>query len=342
MFQSFVSIQEKKMCNRFSDFATKELQELNKLENLIHESVGSKKRAKRGLINVIGQVQKLLFGTMDSEDANFINEKLHTLTSDEREIQTLMSKQLTVLKSAISDFNLHAADSLEFEKDYTHTITDVVYTINNQTALVNDMNKMVKLNSFKTNFQTLVGQQKNILQNILDALILINKGVLSPYVIAPHQIIQKFKECATGLFKHLLFPFPLSLDYGFLVYKVAELCAFVKDEILVYSVKMPLVESIAFDVFNVIPIPKLIKMNKFVIIDNKLKQVAVDEERQTYVSLNMQDLDDCVEVWSKYWVCKKPFIFRNIYKNPVCDLQLFLGDDKNNCQNKRDNSSSVR
>ena len=159
---------------------------------------------------------------------------------------------------------------------------------------------------------------------------------MSPYVIAPHKIIEKYKECITQLPKHLFFPFPMSLDYGFLVYRVAELSAFVQNEVIIYTVKMPLVENLVFEVFNVIPIPKLLKTNKFVTVDNKLKQVAVDEERQTYISLNLQDLDGCLEVWNKYWVCKKPFIYkyRNIYKNPVCDLQLLLGDDNHNC-NKR-------
>ena len=156
------SIKNNEMCNHFTEIATKELQELDKLENLIHESVGKRERAKRCLINVIGQVQKLLFGTMDSEDANLINEKLHTLSNDESEIRRLMSKQLTVLKSTISDLNLHETDSLEFEKVYAHTINDLVNTVNNQTDSLNIVNARIKFNSFKNTFQMLVGQQKSV------------------------------------------------------------------------------------------------------------------------------------------------------------------------------------
>jgi len=56
---------------------------------------------KRGLINAIGSISKTLFGTMDAEDAERINEQIKLLQNKEQIIQYATKNHIKVLNATI-------------------------------------------------------------------------------------------------------------------------------------------------------------------------------------------------------------------------------------------------
>jgi hypothetical protein len=67
------------VCAHFSNDATERLNQLTKTEGLLKEITGQRtggRRKKRGVFNFIGELSKILFGTIGENDANYYNEQI--------------------------------------------------------------------------------------------------------------------------------------------------------------------------------------------------------------------------------------------------------------------------
>ena len=58
-------------------------------------------RFKRGVFNFIGGISKVLFGTMDSEDASFYAEKISSFEKEQIDFLKLSKEQITVVKATL-------------------------------------------------------------------------------------------------------------------------------------------------------------------------------------------------------------------------------------------------
>jgi hypothetical protein len=68
-------------CNYFHDIAESKVGLIKSTESLLSEITDpkySRKRVRRGVFNCVGEVSKILFGTMDNEDVEYYKGKIHT------------------------------------------------------------------------------------------------------------------------------------------------------------------------------------------------------------------------------------------------------------------------
>ena len=62
-------------------------------------------RALRGVFNFIGGISKVLFGTMDIEDASYYAEKISSLEKEQIDFLKLSKEQITVVKTTLRAMN---------------------------------------------------------------------------------------------------------------------------------------------------------------------------------------------------------------------------------------------
>jgi transcription antitermination factor NusG len=58
-------------------------------------------RRTRGVLNFVGEIPKILFGTLTQSDAKEHNEHISQLEKEQREFLHVSSEQMTVIKSVI-------------------------------------------------------------------------------------------------------------------------------------------------------------------------------------------------------------------------------------------------
>ena len=87
----------------------------NNLKNLIGEYLvdESVKRSKRGVLNFIGDVSKILFGTSTQSDAGKYNQHISALEKEQKEFLHISKEQMTIIKSTIGSVNLNTKDKRE-------------------------------------------------------------------------------------------------------------------------------------------------------------------------------------------------------------------------------------
>jgi len=62
-------------------------------------------RFKRGVFNFIGGISKILFGTMDNEDASYYAERISNLEMEQIDFLKLSKEQITVVNSTLRSLN---------------------------------------------------------------------------------------------------------------------------------------------------------------------------------------------------------------------------------------------
>jgi hypothetical protein len=83
-------------CFHFHNDAREKLAQLTLTEELLEEMTGHQvgnNRKKRGVLNFVGQLRKLLFGTMDDNDAKYYNEQVNLFEQNSEDMTTLLKQQ---------------------------------------------------------------------------------------------------------------------------------------------------------------------------------------------------------------------------------------------------------
>ena len=79
----------------------RQIQEIDNLRMLVgqltkNEDDPIQSRYKRSVFNFIGVISKILFGTLDNEDANYYSDKIKDLEKEQIEFLRLSKEQITV------------------------------------------------------------------------------------------------------------------------------------------------------------------------------------------------------------------------------------------------------
>jgi hypothetical protein len=67
---------------------------------------GVSKQRKRGVLDFVGEISKILFRTLTQADAREYNSHINQLEREQQEILQISSEQMTVIKSNINSVNL--------------------------------------------------------------------------------------------------------------------------------------------------------------------------------------------------------------------------------------------
>ncbi len=93
---------------------------MNKFETL--QTTVENTRVKRGIFNGGSYVPKWLFGTLNSDDAEFYSKSLHSLRTDVNRHDFLTSHQIQIINNTINNFETNKAT---FQKNQ-HIIQNVL------------------------------------------------------------------------------------------------------------------------------------------------------------------------------------------------------------------------
>lgn len=71
------------------------------IESLSHLFPTKQQRRRRGVVNFVGEIQSILFGTLAQSDGKYFNEQIERLSQNQKHQNALMKKQTSIIKSSI-------------------------------------------------------------------------------------------------------------------------------------------------------------------------------------------------------------------------------------------------
>jgi hypothetical protein len=125
------------------------------------------RRCKRGIINGVGSVLKTLFGTMDDNDAQYYNDAINRVISDNKHFKNLLQDQTQIIQDTLITFNNTITEFNICKRKLNENIT----MFNNFSNFIENFTEGIKVSQLVTEHTTLLLQITQTLDDDFDNLI---------------------------------------------------------------------------------------------------------------------------------------------------------------------------
>ena len=122
----------------------------------------------------------------------------------------------------------------------------------------------------------------------------------------------------------LSFPLPLSAAYQHLVLRIIDFDIFLKGNFLVYVIRLPLTNSITYNLYHVLPLPIQVRNtdSKFTFLLPEREYLLMDTAKQYFARLKADELASCKSISSRHRVCKQNQPLQLTHLDEECEAQM--------------------
>lgn len=323
----------KNTCNGFQKIMEKGHNKIQKLINKIQTVYKTPSDKRRGLIDGLGTVAKTLFGTMDANDEKLINEQLSLLHNSNAATKHALKSQLKVINSTIT----HVENLEKTIEQNENTLLNLLEKIQNQGII---HNRRHDLDEHFTLVNAIINDLLQDTTETLEYFTYIQVGILHPKLTPVESIIANLREAAVTWPQGLYFPFNLQSQEWLNIEKITSISAY-SDETNIYSIlRFPLASLPNYEVLRVIPLPVYDHDDIFASIDSNTNWLAIDKERQYYITLTNQDLQECVKIKSEY-ICEPNYAISKVNLDSICEIQMYSHNRDKKCNMKYEETKNV-
>jgi hypothetical protein len=268
-------------CSQFRDSVTERFRYLENSAGVLTDIIGTKtweSRRRRGILNFVGEISKVLFGTLDENDAEYYDEKIRYFESNSEDTTELLKQQVYVIKSILGALNVTLTDVEHNDKLVKQGLTDIQTYLDSLTS-----ETAGKLTMFEAKFMiekhiTQVNNALILLQMnvdlLLDSVLQAQVGKVQPQIVPPKLLLESLWESQASFPRDTVLPFALSSDSTSLVYQVCDVQVYIQNGRLSYVVKVPLVDRREFKVYYFVPFPA--GQDKLVYIKTEKPLLCID------------------------------------------------------------------
>lgn len=288
-------------------------------------------RTKRGLVNAVGNVAKVLFGTLDENDAKHYNEILQKLETKQITMQHLLSDQISIFENTILSLNSSNQANKQIFENLNGKVNQIETFINDHIKGV--INNITLYENFAFQFSEyfslfeLVSEQFQFYQSdLLNIILYAQNGILHPLVLSPKGLINHLVKQSMYLPKGLSFPVPLYHHYSHDLYKTMSPNVFYSNCKLYFILHIPLVSDISYNIVKMTSLPMKVNNEKlshiFSFISSEHHYLVIDSLKRNYFFFDNTDLKDCSKIDNKY-VCKEKYPLFLLPIHNDCEALLY-------------------
>ena len=311
----------------------RQIQEIDNLRTLVRQLTKNEddpiqSRYKRGVFNFIGGISKILFGTLDNEDANYYSDKISSLEKEQMEFLRLSREQITVVKSTLRSLNSTLLAVSDNERILSKGLEDMAKHVNEQDEQVKRMftasSIMLTVNEHSMQLNRAIDECRREFEILIDAIMNSQKGVLQPQIITPAQIMKLMKASQADMPPELSLPLPLSAAYHHLVLRIIDLDVFFKGDFLVYIIRLPLTNSVNYNLYHVLPLPIQLRNteSKFIFLLPDREYILMDTAKRYFARLRADELIKCKSISNRHRVCKQTQPLQLTHLDDECEAQM--------------------
>jgi archaellum component FlaC len=278
------------------------------------------------VFNFIGKLSKILFGTMDKDDAKYYNEQIKLLEQNSEDMNTLLKQQLSLVRSSLGAVNntlAHVEYNGNLLKEGISRVTRYMNTLRSEAnEKINLFGAKIEIEGRILRVNNAMNTLQRNLHLLIDGVINAQKGVLQPQVISPVALMEALIKSVSAFPKDIALPFPLSKDSARLLLRSCDLQLYIKHVFLGYVILPPLVNRGNFNIYRLIPIPVPLDRTKSLYVDTGKSFLWIEQARQYCFMTDKEWMDSCKILNAMKYVCKQnqPFLSSHLHEN--CMLKL--------------------
>jgi hypothetical protein len=278
-------------------------------------------RIKRGVFDFVGQIAKILFGTLDSSDADYYNKQIDLVYNNSKQLTNLYKKQISIMRSTINDFsNAFTATKQKF-KEIDFNLNKLNEQLLKGFRKLTETEMNTKANSYLLECAEMMLEYELELSILTDAILLARRGLLHPKILTPRELFDNLKD-SHYMTNNKRLPVVLEPSQFNNLIDSSELSIFYKDHRLIYIFKIPLIERNDFILYQMIPLPiKQSEGNVYAFINPLHKYIGLRTDKQMYTHLTDRDIIKCKKI-NNAMICRQTDLLYQISTIHNCESEL--------------------
>lgn len=300
--------------------------QIEQVQKEILESIGTDwqpTRSKRGLINMVGRVAKLLFGVCSDEDADFLYGKISELGLTSTSTLNLIAAQTRVVRATISDFNATIAPILQNRRSSDLIIARLYDKIGRTDAVMSELQTREMLVEQAIVINLLLTQQAFGVQKLLHIVNSAIHGQIHPNLMSNQEYKQHLREIQLNLPHELNLPFPTEKFSMTKLIQISQVSAILVEKTLIFIQKIPLINVNVFKAYRVIPFPLIQQGDIYSMYTSVEPVLALSTNREYFISLSEKQLEECKYVDDNFYCNQIAPMYTAT--NKICGLKPLLG-----------------
>lgn len=269
----------------------------------------NKRRIKRDVSDFVGQISKILFGTLDSTDADYYNKQIDLVYNNSKQLTDLYKKQVSIIKSTIGKFSdVFRANNEKF-KEIDFNFYTLHRKISNNTFKITEIQLNTKVNSYLIECSEMLLEYELELEILTDAILLARRGLIHPKILTPKELFNNLKASQYTLDGKRL---PVALDPSEFTNLIdaSNINIFYKNHRLTYIIEIPLIEQSNFTLYHVIPLPiKQSERELYAFINPTYTYLGLSSDKQLYTHITELELSKCKSI-NDVKICKQTDLYQ--------------------------------
>lgn len=274
-------------------------------------------RQKRGLINGVGYLANTLFGVLDDHFAEKYENEITLVRQNEHHLASLFQNQTSIIDA---EYNMMKRMEDVMRKQhkminqYLNLLDNKLSEISSEVEKISSVNNFLSLAIVANN---LLLNLKNIQNMMTEAITDTYHGKFDIHLITPTQLRRELNIILGQIPKDLTLPITnIQTDFQ-QIYQFLQAKTKLTDKYLIFEIKLPLVSRDTYSMYRVFfPIPHK-QTNIFISIIPIADYIAMNLEKDTYIPMTGDDLQDCIFYEFSAHLChlKHPIYQRRSDKN---------------------------
>ncbi|XP_032678241.1 uncharacterized protein LOC116850608 [Odontomachus brunneus] len=303
------------LCENSQKIVKKGLDRVQNITERLHNIYKNPREIKRGLVDGIGSLTKSLFGIMDANDEKIINEQLSLIENKQETLQHAIANQLKIINTTINHLD-NLEQTLETNEQILWNTITQLYT--EETGIILRQHIDEHFTILTALLNDLIRDQNDIV-NYLDNIQLGNLPInLTPI----NSIVSQLQEVAIHLPKGTRFPFTPKTENWLEIKKFLTISAYYKNKNIFTILYLPLITYNTYEIVHIHPFPVYSHDNIFALTSIAYTQVAINQETNTYLLLQENELTHCIKINNQY-ICPQQNAIYRINEETPCEIQMY-------------------
>ncbi|KAL4127099.1 hypothetical protein QTP88_011297 [Uroleucon formosanum] len=279
------------------------------------------KREKRGLINMVGHVQKTLFGTLDDEDGETYNTQIRELQNSRVGMLKIIDKQTSILKLTNSAFK--DAQGMEIQ------LKSLNITCKNLETSLKRVWDQIDLLEIRTTITNLITTLLLLLQQLVfetdmvgEIIFAAQNGIIHSGIISTRELRMQLRDILISLPGQLKLPFDVNAISLYELSKTSKLAIVYMNGTLVFELIIPLLNPVELTLYHMIPLP--VRREKlYMHLTPEFEYMAISKTHEYYLTISVTHLMKCRELTS-ITMCPETQPLRIGSAGLPCEVELFM------------------
>ena len=284
------------------------------------------RRKRRGLINFIGTGLHFLFGICDDDCTAKANDAIEQNEKNGKNVLHIVKQQTTVVKTAVREI---ATTINKTEKIYNEMQQMEKSFVQNLVLLGNatdDILNILQSNALQNLYTLITNQYAYDTENLIQIVTAARAGVIHSNLLTNEDVARIVRSIRPKLNSHQLeIPLGTTPLEVYDLFKISKMSVYYSNNRIVFITKLPLVKTIEFTTYSVIPVPFRTLVNETrdsYLLETESPYVAITKDRSNYVTFTIEQLDKCVDT-HKFRICPHSQPVQQNNQRSPCEVQLF-------------------